>query len=186
MCTQQRAKWTFPSFLHASWFASEMEVYMGLIFADSRGLFELPLKPVSAKTVISETHHCACPINGCSVCDYRLSLCLAWLWGEIYDPAWLANEQINRFVFDIVRCILGHPVHHCAASRSETDNFSLSFVEARHSRAQRAFVVNEHTRRFCWVWYKQPFLLPGCYQPLSAGTSWTLADAALQEKMQNK
>lgn len=132
-----------------------------------------------------EGNHCACPTNGCSACDYILPLCLAWLWGEIYDLARLPNERINRFAFDIVCCILEHPhVHHCAVSSSETDNISLSFVEARHSRAKRAFVANEHTWRFFWVWYKQPFLLPGYYQPLSAGTSWTLADAALQEMMQ--
>lgn len=33
----------------------------------------------------------------------------AWLWGEIYDPARLLNEQIDRFVFDKVRCILERP-----------------------------------------------------------------------------
>lgn len=41
----------------------------------------------------------------------------------------LVNEQINRFVFDIVRSVLEHPVRHCSACRSETDDFSLSFGE---------------------------------------------------------
>lgn len=40
MCTQQRAKWTFPSF-PSCWFAAEMEVCVGLIFTDSGGLLEL-------------------------------------------------------------------------------------------------------------------------------------------------
>lgn len=40
-----------------------------------------------------------------SVPANRLPLRLVWLWGEIYGPVKLLNEQINRFVFDIVCCI---------------------------------------------------------------------------------
>lgn len=162
----------FPSFLRARSFAFEMGVCTNLIFTDSvptwalcGGLFKPPLNTASA---FSEWHHCEYPINGCWVCDYRLPLCSVWLWGEIYDPARLLNEQIDRFVFDIVRCILEHPtaplfrVQHwdrqffivarrgatLAGETSLCGFFSFLFFFTQ---------ANEHTWRFCWDWYEQPF-----------------------------
>lgn len=47
-------------------------------------------------------------MQSCSVSGNRLASWLVWLWGEIYGLEKLLNEQINRFVFDIVRRVQKH------------------------------------------------------------------------------
>lgn len=139
------------------------------------GLFKLPQRTVSA---FNEWHHCEYPINGCWRCDYRLSLCLLRRSGEIYDPAQLLNEQIDRFVFDIVRCILECLPCTIVLRPALSQTFSLCcFVEVRHSWAWRAFVAYFAKRRTHMedllgsMWTA---ILPSCYyQSVSAGTSWT-------------
>lgn len=130
--TMANFTFSFPPCLHMWQFAFRMEACKSLIWSNFLWfcsqlqhleeadcswnchyilpLQKLPFRVISEK--FNEWHYSAYPIyvfkQSSSVSGNRLPLWLVWLWGEIYGLVKLLNEQINRFVFDIVCCIQKH------------------------------------------------------------------------------